>query len=153
MVRQNTTEKPDPDPADTSNPTDLDSNGDDSAAGTVDAGAEKASDAKPTKPKSRAQVAREKAAEAEKARQDGILETSPLWQVIYPTGISLYRPDLDEVVLDVNGADAYIDVIDGHVHAPMNAKVRAGSLSELTAFAGLAGQGMLRQVLDPGPAH
>lgn len=118
------------------------------------AAAEKAaaeSEAKPktrAKPKSRSQLAREKAASETKATEDGILKSSPLWQVIYPTGISLHRPDDDEIVVDVNGSDTDVEVLDGHAHVPVNARIRAGSLAELSNFTDLAGQGMLRQVLE-----
>ncbi len=100
------------------------------------------------KPRTRTQIARDKAASEAKAREASILETSPLWQVIYPTGISINRPDDDEIIVDVNGIDTDVEVINGFAHIPMNGRVRAGSLDELSNFSDLAGQGMLRQVLE-----
>lgn len=103
---------------------------------------------KRAKPRTRTQIARDKAAADAKTREDAVLENSPLWQVLYPTGISVSRPDDDEIIVDVNGTDTDVEVVDGFAHVPMNGRLRADSLTELANFADLAGQGMLRQVLE-----
>lgn len=100
------------------------------------------------KPRTRTQIARIAAANEAREREDAILETSPLWQVIYPTGISVSRPEDDEIIVDVNGVDTDIEVVNGFAHVPANGRLRAGSLTELATFTDLAGQGMLRQVLE-----
>lgn len=104
--------------------------------------------AKPKKVPTRAQAAREATALARAEQDKATVAGAPTFSVVYPTGISVFVPDADEIeVHRPGGGTEWVDVIGQHAHIPAESRIRPGSVTQLEDFNRLAAQGFLQQVL------
>lgn len=86
-----------------------------------------------------AQMAKQESDAALAASAAFILDNAESFSVIFPTGISLFvGDDVKETRVTVGGQDQWIDAVDGHIHLPKGALVRATSLEDLEKLRRLA---------------
>lgn len=93
--------------------------------------------------KTRAQTAREAAAKANADGEARILASAESFQVLYPTGLSLWVDAEPEVSYDMGTETVWADAENEHVTIPYGARIRASNLKQLDQFRALAAQSML----------